>query len=158
MGISEPMNNIVIKSFEKSLVDIFLQIANINLYREEKYLKNEIKTKDSIIVLIGIHGDLKGYFAIEISEDIVMRVASKMMEGLPNIIFDDNVKGCIIELASMIVGNAILRLIQINVNLEFTPPSIICGKNIELYLNTNKILSIPFKINDSKVELYLDLE
>ncbi|MBS4537788.1 chemotaxis protein CheX [Clostridium sp. D2Q-11] len=158
MGINNNINSKIIKSFKKALEDIFLQMVNIQLNSDSNYLTNQVNAYENVIILIGINGDFKGQVAIELSHNIAMEISSNMMNGLPNIIFDDNVKNSINELISIVLGNAISRLFELNIHLNFTPPTIIMGKDILLYFINNKIYSIPFLWRNDKVELYIDLE
>jgi len=143
----------LIEPFAKSGKDLLLQILNLEVKEEESYIVQEIKTQNYISVIIGLSGFVKGWVIINYSEEIGKKIASSMMNWIPIIILDDQVKNSICEISTMIVGNAIAKIYDSGVAIDLIPPILVYGEDISYNGNHKEITCLPFKIQNERVEI-----
>ncbi len=93
--------------------------------------------------LITLVGEVKGKVLVDLPLETALKISSVMNEEeIPE--FNDTVSMTINELANMIVGNAINRLVDAGVDVDISIPSFIYGKEIALYSSeASDILVVP---------------
>ncbi len=93
--------------------------------------------------LINLVGEVKGKVLIDLPLETALRITSVMNEE-ELVEFNDTVSMTINELANMIVGNAINRLVDNGVDVDISIPSFIYGKEVSLYSSeASDIIVVP---------------
>lgn len=133
--------NIILEA-TKGIVDM---VCQEDIERQAPYIKNSPYTMSEISVNIGLTGDLKGQFVISLEKNVIKYIASRMMGGM-EISDIEMAKSAIGELSNMIMGNAGMKLSELNKCIDITPPLIIEGR--VSISNPNQTISLPFKMKD----------
>ena len=123
------------------------------------HLKNSPYPSDSVAVIVGLTGKLRGQVIISLNIETAMSIASIMMGGMPIEKFDDMPKSAISELGNMIMGNTATILFTKGIGIEITPPSLLMGEKITVSQSSMKTICVPLNLgNDGKVTIDISLE
>lgn len=141
------MNTKQINNFAKSCISVMETFGVSANYGEAVFRQSPLKA-DSIVIVIGLTGDLHGQAIISMEQDSAFFVASKMM-GMEVTQMDEVTKSAISELTNMVIGNAITLLSKEDVLLDMTPPSVLTGENINISTAT-LCISIPFNMEGNR--------
>ena len=102
------MNADFINPFLMSATKIMQEICQTEMKIGKPYVKTTEFENESVAVMIGITGELKGQVIMAFEFNKALDVASKMMMGMPVTALDDMSISAISELGNMIMGNACL--------------------------------------------------
>jgi len=117
------------------------------------YIRNTSFTSDSIVIMIGVTGEMQGQVMLAFKKPVALAIASKMM-FMEVTQLDELSTSAICELANMIMGNASTVFSTKNIGIDITPPSM-CEGNFTIS-GTVANMCIPIYINDTDcVELDL---
>lgn len=138
-----------INPFLKASTKVFAEMCGMNIEIGKPYMSEPILAKDSVMILIGITGEIKGQVIITLSSDIALDIASKMMMMEVTEI-DDMVNSAIGELGNMILGNAATIFAASSINIDITPPTIGRGdmKFTSVYAHN---ICIPFNYDNKQI-------
>lgn len=112
-----------INPFLLASTKVFSEMCGIKLQIGKPYISEQIKAEDSIMIIIGITGEIKGQVIINLSKEATLDIASKMMM-MPVTEIDEMVNSAIGELGNMILGNSATIFYSNNINIDITPPTI----------------------------------
>lgn len=119
---------------------------------DAKIGKPSIKTtkfdNDSLIIIIGVTGEMRGQVMIAFRNDIACDIASKMTM-MPITELDDLSTSAICELGNMIMGNTATVFSTKGVGIDITPPTL-CMGNVSFSNSFAKNICIPLIYEDSK--------
>ena len=91
------------------------------------YVKTNYFDDDSVVINVGVTGQVNGGVLVAFKENVACDIASKMcMMPISNL--DEISMSALCELGNMILGNAATVLSTKNYVVDITPPSIIQGK------------------------------
>lgn len=121
---------------------------------EIEYRKSPIKA-NTLVVVVGLTGDLHGQAMISMEVETACYIASVMMGGGPAEL-DETTKSAIAELTNMIIGNSVTLLSTTNIMIDITPPSVLTGDNIQISTASHSIVSVPLTL-DEKMKLDFSL-
>lgn len=121
-------------------------IADMDISVGEAYLKTSPYSSDTVAVIIGLMGDLKGQVIISMDTLVASKIASAMMMGMPVIELDEMSKSAITEAANMILGNAATILYDQGIKIDITPPSLLMGDNMQISTPKMKTVCVPLNI------------
>lgn len=153
------MNIEYINPFIEASQLVLKQIASIDAKLGKVYLKNSSYKSESVIILVGLTGKIRGQAIFNMSKKVAMNIASCMMFGMPVVEFDEISRSAISEMTNMILGNAATLLYNRGTNVEITPPSLLMGENLEISQNKMKTICIPLYINENDtIELDISVE
>ena len=113
------------------------------------YVKTTEFGEDSVIIMIGITGEMRGQVMI------AMKIASKMMMGMPVPELDEMAMSAISELGNMIMGNAATILSTKGIGIDITPPTL-CRGAMKISQTYAKNICIPMS-SDGSMVLELDI-
>lgn len=119
------------------------------------YVKTTEFERDSVIIMIGVTGEMRGQVIIAFSYERALDIASRMMMGMPVTELDDMSRSAISELGNMIMGNAATILSTKGIGVDITPPSL-CRGAMEISQSYTKNICIPLS-TDSGVTMELDI-
>jgi len=153
------MNIDFINPFIEASQTVLKQIASIDAKLGKVYLKESPYKSDSILILVGLTGSIRGQAIFSMSKNLAMSIASSMMFGMPVTELDEISKSAISELTNMILGNAATLLYNRGTDVEITPPSLLMGDNMTISPNKMKTVCVPLLLdNDGVIELDISIE
>ena len=112
-----------INPFIESSQQVFQMVTGIKPTLEKVFLKKSPYPSDSVAVIVGLTGKIRGQVIISLTVDTAIYIASLMMGGAPIAVFDEMAKSAISELGNMIMGNAPLLSTREAVEITIHPIS-----------------------------------
>ncbi len=113
------------------------------------YIKSPAFFEDTLIILIGFTGAMKGQAMIAFERPVACDIASKMIM-MPVTELDELAKSAIGELGNMIMGNTATIFSTKGIAIDITPPTIGNG-TISFTTNYAQNLCIPLIYDGNKV-------
>lgn len=112
------------------------------------FLKDPIFMDNTLIIIIGFTGKMKGQVMIAFEHDIACDIASKMIM-MPVTEMNDFSISAISELGNMILGNAATIFSTKGIDIDITPPTI--GKGTMSFSHAlSQNICIPMDYEDGK--------
>lgn len=145
------MNVEYINPFIEASQTVLKQIANIDAKLGKVYIKASPYVSDSVVVIVGLTGKIRGQVMFTMSKQAAMGIASSMMGGMSVTELDEISKSAISELTNMILGNTATILYNKGIGIEITPPSLLMGDNMQVSPNKMKTVCIPLQLNETDV-------
>ncbi len=143
-----------INPFIQASCSVLKSIANFSSSLGQVYIKTSPYSSESLAIVIGLIGDIKGHIVISMDRKVACKLASRMMMGMPVERLDEISKSAISEAANMILGNAATILSSKNIKIDITPPALFEGENNLVSTPKMKTLCIPINIGgNEKIEL-----
>ncbi len=112
------------------------------------YIKNPAFFEDTLIILIGITGEMKGQVMIAFSDEVACDIASKMIM-MPITVMDDLAKSAICELGNMIMGNTATIFSTKGIAIDITPPTVANG-SMSFTTNYASNICVPLNYDENK--------
>ena len=100
------MNVNYINPFLEAAIAIVKDACQVELKIGKPYAKMVELTEGTVVILIGVTGEMRGQVVLSIDEKKACEIASRMMMGMPVPELDDMAISAISELGNMIMGNA----------------------------------------------------
>lgn len=141
------MNVEYINPFIEASRTVIRTVANIDISLGKVYLKTSPYTSETIVVIVGIMGGLRGQVIFSMDKLVSLKIASAMMMGMAITELDEMSKSAIAESANMILGNAATILYDKGIKIEITPPSLMMGDNIQISTPKMKTLCVPLNLS-----------
>lgn len=142
------MNAEHINPFIEASQGVMKQITGLDVKMGKVFVKTSPYKSDSVIVIVGITGKIRGQVVFTMSSTMAMRIASSMMGGYPINELDEISKSAISELTNMIMGNTATLLYNKGVGIEITPPSLLMGDNMQISASNMKTICIPLSTEE----------
>ena len=121
------------------------------------YVRKTEFAKDTIVIMIGVTGEMKGQVMLSLPAESAKDIASKMMMGMPVNELDDMAKSAICELGNMVMGNASTVFSVKGIGIDITPPTMFQGDFSMNAASPNMCIPIVYEENKS-IELNLALK
>lgn len=121
------------------------------------YIKEPIFLDNTLIIIIGFTGKMKGQVMIAFEHDIACDIASRMIM-MPITEMDELAKSAISELGNMILGNAATIFSNNDIIIDITPPTV--GTGTMSFTHTYaKNICVPFEYeNGKKIEVNIAIK
>lgn len=103
---------------------------------------------DSLIIMIGVTGEMKGQVMIAFRNDVACEIASKMMM-MPVTEMNEISTSAICELGNMILGNSATIFSTKGIGIDITPPTM-CSGEVVFSTNYAANVAIPLTLADGK--------
>lgn len=132
-----------INPFIKASTEVLRMIAQIEFATGKPYMKMSPFSPSSVLIVVGITGDISGQAVISMSNELARGVASKMMMGMPVDELDEMSKSALSELGNMIMGNAATLLFNSEISVDITPPALMVGEGITISSGSMVTIGIP---------------
>jgi chemotaxis protein CheX len=153
------MNVEHINPFIEASQQVFQMMTGIKPELGNVHLKSSPYAGDSIAVIVGLTGKIRGQVIISLCIDTAKTIASKMMGGVPVYELDDFAKSAISELGNMIMGNTATILFSRGIGIEITPPSLLMGEKITISPSHMKTICLPLNLGEEhSVSIDISLE
>lgn len=120
------MNSEYINAFLVSAASVLQNACGISLSAGKPYVKKTSFDGNSVVICIGITGQVGGQVLLAFRNDVACDIASKMCM-MPITDLDELSLSALSELGNMILGNAATVLSTKNITIDITPPTIIQG-------------------------------
>ena len=150
------MNVKYINPFIEASQTVLKQTANIDAKLGSVTLKESPYTSDSVVIIVGLTGKIRGQAVFSMSKKVALSVASAMMGGMTVTELDEISKSAISELTNMILGNAATILYSKGIGIEITPPSLVMGDNLQISSSKMKTICVPLMFNEED-QLEIDI-
>lgn len=137
-----------INPFISAAQSVLRDIAQIETSLGKPYLTDATYQGDTLLIIVGITGQLKGQVIINMNEKTACDIASKMMMGMPVPELNDMAKSAVSELANMILGNTATIFSKKGITIDITPPSLTVGNNMSVSVSDSKTICIPLVLTD----------
>lgn len=115
------------------------------------YVKDTEFKNDTLIIMIGITGEIRGQVMIAFTSKVACDIASKMIM-MPVSQLDELSTSAICELGNMILGNTATIFSTKGIGIDITPPTI-CHGNVSFSNNYSKNICIPLNYDDNIIEI-----
>lgn len=136
---------------------IFKEMCFIDSKIGKPYIREPIFLDNTILIIIGFTGKMKGQVMIAFEQEIALDIASKMIM-MPVTEMDEFAKSAISELGNMILGNAATIFSTQGIAIDITPPTVGTGTMSFTYSHTRNIC-IPFIYEeDKKIEINIAIK
>ncbi len=148
-----------INPFIESSQQVFQMVTGIKPTLEKVFLKKSPYPSDSVAVIVGLTGKIRGQVISSLTVDTAIYIASLMMGGAPIAGFDEMAKSAISELGNMIMGNAATLLSTRGIAVEITPPSLLVGEKMVVSPSKMNTICVPLNLGDNrKLEIDISVE
>lgn len=139
-----------INPFIEASQRVFQMVTGIKPSLGKVYLKNSPYASDSIAVIVGLTGKIRGQVIISLNIETAKSVASIMMGGVAISVMDELAYSAISELGNMILGNTATILSGRGINVEITPPSLLTGEKIKVSTTGTKTICVPLDLGKQR--------
>jgi len=142
-----------INPFLMAATTIMKDACQMDMKVGRPYVKTTEFEQDSVIIMIGVTGEMRGQVIIALTYEKALAIASSMMMGMPVTELDDMAMSAISELGNMIMGNAATILSTKGIGIDITPPTV-CRGAMKISQSYTKNICIPMSVsNDITIEL-----
>lgn len=141
-----------INPFLMAATSIIKDICQIDMKIGKPYVKNTEFASDSVVIMIGITGEMRGQVMIALTYQKALEIASRMMMGIQVTELDEMSISAISELGNMIMGNAATILSTKGIGIDITPPTL-CRGTLSIKQAFAKNICIPLSGDDITIEL-----
>lgn len=143
------MNVEFINPFVEASRTVLQQLTGKEAALGKVQIKNSPYNSDTVVVIVGLTGKLKGQAIFNMNKQVAMNIASIMMGGMPVTALDEMSKSAIAELTNMILGNAATLLYNRGIAIDITPPSLLLGDNMQITSGKMKTICIPLILDEN---------
>ncbi|NLK62989.1 MAG: chemotaxis protein CheX [Fusobacteria bacterium] len=148
----------LINPFLKSFVNTLNQFGVTNIKKGAVKKKERLESDYEVNVVVGIVGDVKGNVTYNFSVETAKNIATTMMMGMEVTTIDEMAKSAISEMANMITGGASGIYETMKKETDISPPTLIIGQDIKIWISQVETLSIEFSTDLGIIELNIGLE
>ncbi len=145
------MNIEYINPFIEASQTVLKQVANVDAKLGKVFLKSAPYMGESILIIVGITGKIRGQAIFTMNKNVAFKVASAMMYGMPVDELNEISKSALSELTNMILGNTATILYNKGIGIEITPPSLLFGENLQITPSKMKTICIPLYLSDDEI-------
>ena len=138
-----------INVFLMAATQVIKDVCHINFSVGKPYVKSTEFEEESVVVNIGLTGQMRGQVLLAMNDKVACDIASKMC-FMPIEKLDDISLSALSELGNMIFGNAATVFSTKGIAIDITPPSIIQG-NFKLSNAYAKNICVPLNYDDGRV-------
>jgi chemotaxis protein CheX len=110
------------------------------------YVKNTSFKDDTVIIMIGITGEIRGQAMIAFPNTVACDIASKMTM-MPVTQLDELSTSAVCELGNMIMGNTATIFSTKGIGIDITPPTL-CSGNVSFTNSFSQNICIPLAYVD----------
>ncbi len=153
------MNVEYINPFIEASQVVLKSAANMDVSLGKLYLKNSPYSSDTLAIIIGLTGTLRGQVIFSMNKNVAMGIASSMMGGMEVTEMNEIAKSAVTEATNMILGNTATIFYNNGIEIDITPPSLLMGDNMQISTSKMKTVCIPLNIaSGGTVEIDIAIE
>ena len=143
------MNAEYINPFLIAATKILKDTCFIDASIGKPYINNTKFSGDTLVIIIGVTGEMRGQVMIAFSNSVACDIASKMIM-MPITELDELSMSAICELGNMILGNTATVFSSKGIGIDITPPTV-CMGNVQFTTSYTKNICIPLIYEGDKV-------
>jgi len=113
---------------------------------------NQELVHSGVVIIVGIVGEIKGNVAYSMDFEAAKKIASTMMMGMPVDELDEISKSALSELANMLTAGAATAFYNMEIKVDITTPTLLCGKNISINMSSSHVLCVELQADDIVIE------
>jgi chemotaxis protein CheX len=148
-GVVMPNVNVEhINPFLMASTKVLKDMCFIDAKVGKPYIKNPAFFEDTLIILIGFTGEMKGQALIAFNNEVACNIASKMIM-MPITVMDELAKSAISELGNMIMGNTATIFSTKGIAIDITPPTVANG-SMSFTTNYASNICVPLIYEENK--------
>lgn len=140
-----------INPFIQATQSIMKEVCNLEVKLGKPYISKPAYEGTSLMVIVGVTGDLRGQVLINMDVTAALKIASYMMMGMPVEELNDMAISAISELGNMILGNTATIFFNNDISLDITPPSVCLGDNMTISITDSQTICIPLIFDEDQV-------
>lgn len=148
----------LINPFISAAQKVLKEMCQTETVMEKPYLNQAVYSENSLVIIIGVTGQMKGQVILSMKFDIACKLASKMMMGMPVDELNDMAKSAISELSNMILGNAATIFSKNGITLDITPPSLCLGENLSISVSNTKNICVPLSFEENVLDINISIK
>ncbi len=146
-----------INPFLMASTKILKEMCFVDAKVGKPYIKNPAFFDNTLIILIGFTGEMRGQAMIAFENSIACDIASKMMM-MPVAEMDELAKSAISELGNMIMGNTATIFSTKGIGIDITPPTVGNG-TITFSATYAANICVPLTYDDNKtIEIHIAIK
>lgn len=138
-----------INPFLGAATKILKDMCQVDVQIGKPFLREMKFTEDSLVIIIGVTGEMRGQVMIAFADEIARDVAGKMMMMPPLPQMDEIGASAICELGNMIMGNTATLFSTKGIGIDITPPTM-CNGNVTFSTQFTKNICIPLVYEGGK--------
>ena len=145
-----------INPFIMASVKILKDVCQIDATMGKPYVKTTEFTEKSLIIMIGVTGEMKGQVMINFENPVACDIASKMT-FMQITQIDELASSAICELGNMILGHAATIFSTQGIAIDITPPTT-CKGNMKFTTAYSANICVPLIYEgDKKIEIHISV-
>lgn len=138
-----------INPFLMASLKILKDVCQIDATMGKPCVRSTEFTEDSLIIMIGVTGEMKGQVLINFANPVACDIASKMtMMNITEL--DELGSSAICELGNMILGHAATIFSTKGIEIDITPPTT-CKGNVSFNTAYSANICVPLVYDGNKV-------
>ncbi len=146
-----------INPFLMASTKVLKEMCQVEVSMGKPNVKNPAFFEDTLIILIGLTGAMRGQAMIAFENSIACDIATKMIM-MPITEMDDLAKSAICELGNMIMGNTATVFSTKGIAIDITPPTLATG-SMSISTNYASNICIPLTYEGNKtIEIYIAIK
>lgn len=142
------LNSDHLNPFLMASTNILKEMCFVDAELGEPYIKDPVFLDNTLVILIGFTGEIRGQVMIAFEQEIACDIASKMIM-MPITEIDEFAKSAISELGNMILGNTATIFSTKGIEIDITPPTVGNG-TMSFTNNFAQNICIPLGYEDNK--------
>lgn len=142
------MNVEYINPFLIAATNILKDMCMVEAKMGKPYVKEMDFKDDTLIIIIGVTGKMKGQVMMALPNHVACDIATKMVM-MPITKLDEISISALSELGNMILGNAATIFSTKGIGIDITPPTIVMG-NMSISNTFSPNICIPLIYDDNK--------
>ncbi len=122
------------------------------------YINNDLSfSNDSLLIMLGVTGEMKGQVILSFRQDVALDIASKMCM-MPITEMSELAQSAVCELCNMILGNAATVFSTKGIMIDITPPTM-CQGNVTFSTDYAANICVPIVYdNDKTIEINVSMK
>ncbi len=138
-----------INPFLMASTKILKEMCFVDAKLGKPYVKDPIFLDNTLVILIGFTGEMKGQVMIAFEYNIACDIASKMIM-MPVTQLDELSRSAICELGNMILGNTATIFSTKGIDIDITPPTVGSG-TMSFTTNFARNICVPLEYENGKI-------
>ncbi len=146
-----------INPFIEAMVTVLPTFGITDISRGIIEIKEDMYVNMDITSVLGLIGSARGNISYSFSEDTGLTIASAMM-GETVKEMDEMAWSAISELSNQLTGRGCKILSENQLDTDFTTPSVIIGKDVQLLVSPIQTISIDIETSVGRIQVNIGLE
>lgn len=147
----------IINPFLMAGMQMLKDVSQVETKVGKPAAKQATFSEDTIVIIIGITGEMKGQVMLAFPYDVACLVAGNMCM-MPTTEMTELYMSAICELGNMIMGNAATIFSTKGIGIDITPPTV-CRGNMTFSPAASQNIAIPLILNDNRaIEVHISVK